>query len=58
MSVLGNKGNTLTIRKDMASSTYTPTENQNIIVLSIVFGVPVLIIIIGVVIWHQRKKRK
>lgn len=58
MAFLGDKGNTLTIRKDMASSTYLPTDTQNLVVLAIVFGVPVLIIIIGIVVWHNRKKRK
>lgn len=58
MSYLGDKGNILTIRKDMASSTYMPTEVQNRIVLAIVFLVPLVIIIIGIVIWNHRKKRK
>lgn len=58
MAFLGDKGNTLTIRKDMGSSTYVPTDMQNIIVLLIIFGVPVLIIIIGACICHFRKKRK
>jgi len=58
MAYLGDKGNTLTIRKDMASSTYQPTNTQNIIVTVIVFAVPVLIIIIGIVVWSLRKRRK
>lgn len=58
MAFLGDKGNTLTIRKDMASSTYMPTDVQNNIVLAIIFCVPLLIIIIGIVVWHNRKKRK
>lgn len=58
MAYLGDKGNTLTIRKDMASSTYQPTNTQNIIVTAIVFAVPVVIIIIGIVVWSLRKRRK
>lgn len=58
MAYLGDKGNTLTIRKDMASSTYQPTGTQNIIVTVIVFAVPVVIIIIGIVVWSLRKRRK
>lgn len=58
MAYLGDKGNTLTIRKDMASSTYQPTNAQNIIVTTIVFAVPVLIIIVGIVVWSLRKRRK
>lgn len=58
MAELADKENGLTIRKNMASSTYTPTEQQNYIVLAIVFGVPLLIIIIGILITAYRKKRK
>ncbi len=58
LSYLGDKGNTLTIRKDMASSTYQPTQIQNVIVTTIVFAVPVIIIIIGIVVWSLRKRRK
>lgn len=58
MAYLGEKENTLTIRKDMANSTYTPTENQNRIVMSIIFVVPVLIIVIGILVGRYRKKRK
>lgn len=55
---LGEKENMLTIRKDYASATYTPTEAQNIIVIVIIYGVPILIIIAGIVVWIYRKKRK
>lgn len=55
---LADKESGLTIRKDMASSTYTPTEEQNRNVLLIIFTVPLLIIVVGIVIWAYRKKRK
>lgn len=55
---LANKEDGLAIRKDMATSTYTPTETQNRIVLAVIFIVPILIIFIGIVIWNFRKKRK
>lgn len=58
MSLLGDKENILTIRKDMSNSTYTPTEQQNIIVLTIIFSVPLIIIFFGIIIWAYRKKRK
>lgn len=58
MSYLGDKGNSLTIRKDMANSTYLPTETENKVVIMITFFVPILIIIIGVVVGIYRKKRK
>lgn len=55
---LGDKENSLSIRKDMSASTYMPTENQNRIVIAIVTGVPVIIILIGIIISVYRKKRK
>ncbi len=58
MAKLGEKENTLTIRKDMANSTYTPTDMQNKIVLSIIFIVPVVIVLVGIVIARFRRKRK
>lgn len=58
ISVLVGKTNFVTIRKDMGNATYTPTETQNKIVLSIIFAMPVVIILIGIVIWIFRKKRK
>lgn len=53
---LGEKGNTISIRKDMANSTYMPTEKQNAIVMTIIFTVPVIIILIGITITAYRKK--
>lgn len=58
LSYLGKKENNLTIRKDMSSSTYLPTVQENLVVLAIIIFVPVFIIITGIVIWHFRKKRK
>jgi len=60
ISSLANKENGLTIRKSMAGTSYvfTATEEQNRIVLGIIFSVPVVIIFIGIIIWAQRKKRK
>lgn len=60
IAALGDKEGGLTIRKDMAGSSYvfTATETQNRIVLAVIFAVPVVILLIGIVVWKQRKKRK
>lgn len=58
LSYLGEKGNTISIRKDMANSTYMPTEKQNAIVMTIILTVPIIIILIGITISAYRKKRK
>lgn len=60
IAYLANKENGLTIRKDMSGTSYvfTATSTQNRIVLAIIFIVPVVILVIGIVIWRIRKKRK
>lgn len=58
MAYLGGKDNILTIRKDYSTSTYTPTNLQNLIVILVIVGVPVLIILVGIIIWIYRKRRK
>lgn len=58
MGQLGGKENILTIRKEYNSSTYTPTNIQNIIVIAIIILVPLFIIIIGLVVGVWRKRRK
>ena len=57
-SYLGEKGNTISIRKDLANSTYLPTQQQNRIVMTIILSVPIIIILIGITISAYRKKRK
>ena len=60
ISYLADKENGLTTRKDMAGTSYvfTATSKQNAIVLIVIFAVPVVILIIGIIIWRLRKRRK
>lgn len=58
IAYLTDREGTLTIRKDMANSTYAPTQTENRIVLTVIFLVPILIILAGIFIWNMRKKRK
>ena len=55
---LTGRDGALTIRKQMNSSTYTPTEVQDKIVRLVIFGIPLLIIITGIVVWQKRKKKR
>ncbi len=57
-SYLTKSENIISIRKDMSTSTYEPSESQNRVVFGIVFGVPLLIIIIGIVVGVVRKRKK
>lgn len=58
IATLADKENLLTIRKDMSAATYMPTETQNTIVMIVIFIVPLIIIIAGIIVWNLRKKRK
>ena len=58
IAYLTDRTDTLTIRKEMNNSTYAPTEQQDTIVKLIIFGVPVLIIIVGIIVWNRRKKKR
>lgn len=50
----------ITIRKNYSDSqtTFLPTEMQKAIIMVIIFAVPVIIIIIGLIIWIRRKRRQ
>ena len=55
---LTDRTDTLIIRKEMNTSTYEPTQTQDNIVKLIIFGIPIVIIIAGIVIWNRRKKKR
>ena len=55
---LTKKENTLKIRKDMSTSTYTATQQQHRVVLTIIFAIPVLIILAGIVVWNLRRRKR
>ena len=48
----------LTIRKEIASSSYVVDTTQKAIVYTIIFTIPGLIILVGIIIWIYRRKRK
>ncbi|MCI8621276.1 MAG: hypothetical protein HFJ50_06070 [Clostridia bacterium] len=48
----------MTIRKEIKVTNYTATETQNKIVQTIIFGLPIFIIILGIVIWQLRRRKK
>lgn len=58
ISYLTQRKDTITIRKDYDSVSYTVTEAQHNIIMAVIFGIPVLIIIIGIVIWQIRRRKK
>lgn len=58
IAYLTDRSDTLTIRKEMNTSTYARTEQQDTIVKLIIFGIPILIIVSGIVVWNRRKKKR
>ena len=48
----------ITARKDTGTITYTATEAQDTIIKIIIFAVPIIIIIVGSVVWQIRRRKK
>lgn len=46
------------IRKDTGAVTYTPSESEDTVVKIIIFTIPVIIIIIGIIVWQKRRRKK
>lgn len=58
VAYLTEKDSSITIRKNTNAVTYTATEKQNNIVLAIIFIIPILIILLGIIISFIRKRKK
>ena len=48
----------ITVRKNTGTVTYTATEQQDTIVKVIIFGIPAIIILIGIIVWQVRRRKK
>lgn len=58
MAYLTERDNMITIRKDVEVTAYTVTDQQNKIILAIIFGIPVMIIIVGIIVWQYRRRKR
>lgn len=58
IAYLNEREDTITIRKDYETVNYTVTEQQNTIIMTIIFTLPVIIIIAGIVVWQVRRRKK
>ena len=58
ISHLTERTNTITIRKDDDSQTYTVTAQQDSIIKMIIFIIPLIVIVVGIVIWIVRRRKK
>lgn len=58
IAYLSDREEDITVRKATGSVTYTATEKENRIILAIITAVPLLIIIMGIVVWINRRRKK
>ena len=58
IAYLTDRENDITLRKTTGTVTYTATNQEDTIVRCIIFAVPVVIIIAGIVIWQIRRRKK
>lgn len=58
IAYLSDREEDITARKSTGTVTYTATEQQDTIVRVIIFAVPVVIILIGLIVWQKRRRKK
>jgi hypothetical protein len=57
VSHLTEREDTITIRKTRETQTYTVTEDEDVIIKTIIFTVPVIVIFIGLAVWIYRRRK-
>lgn len=58
IAYLNEREDIITIRKTYDTVTYTATEFQHNIIMAIIFITPLVIIILGIIIWQVRRRKK
>jgi len=58
IAYLNEREDTITIRKSYDTVTYTATELQHNVIMIIIFALPIIIIIAGIVVWQIRRRKK
>ncbi len=58
LAYLTDREEDITARKSTGTVTYTATEQQDTIVRIIIFAVPVVIILVGLIVWQKRRRKK
>ena len=57
ISHLTERDDTITIRKTDESESYTVTDQEDVIIKTIIFVVPMIIIFVGIVVWIFRRRK-
>ena len=55
---LGEQEDLITVRKAANVTNFQNTESEDKIVKLLIFGIPVVIILIGIIIWNHRRKKR
>ena len=58
IAYLSDREEDITVRKSTGAVTYTATEQENRIILAIITAVPLLIIVAGIIVWANRRRKK
>lgn len=58
IAYLNEREDTITIRKSYDSITYTATQLEHNIIMAIIFIIPLIIIILGIIVWQVRRRKK
>lgn len=58
IAYLSDREEDITVRKSTGAVTYTATEQENRIILAIITAVPLLIIVVGIIVWANRRRKK
>ena len=58
IAYLVNREEDIVARKNTGAVTYTATEMQDTIIKVIIFTIPVLIILVGIIVWQIRRRKK
>ena len=58
VAYLTEREDSIVIRKNTENVTYTATDKQDMIIRIIIFTIPILIIIFGIVVWQIRRRKK
>ncbi len=58
IAYLTDREEDIVIRKDTGTVTYTATQAQDTTIRIIIFAVPIAIILIGIIVWQRRRRKK
>ena len=58
IAYLADREEDITARKSTGTVTYTATETQDTVIRIIIFAVPIIIILIGIIVWQIRRRKK